>query len=74
MGVMAEPIALDSTSLAQDRDFTSLVHAEQKRIFLLCQRMLQDREEADSATQDVFLKAYKALRNSRPTLMSRRSG
>ena len=35
--------------------------AEQKRVFLLCQRMLQDREEADSATQDTFLKAYQAL-------------
>lgn len=64
MGVMAEPIALDSTSLAQDRDFTSLMNSEQRRIFLLCQRMLQDREEADSATQDVFLKAYKALQHS----------
>jgi RNA polymerase sigma-70 factor (ECF subfamily) len=64
MGVMAEPVALDSRSLAQDRDFTSLVTAEQRRIFLLCQRMLQDREEADSATQDVFLKAYKAFQHA----------
>jgi RNA polymerase sigma-70 factor (ECF subfamily) len=68
MGVMAEPIALDSGSLAQVRDFTSWVNSEQRRIFLLCQRMLQDREEADSATQDVFLKAYKALQNSGPEI------
>lgn len=34
---------------------------EQRRIFLICRRMLQDEEEADSATQDVFFKAYKAL-------------
>ena len=27
-------------------------------MFLLCFRMLQDRDEADSATQDTFLKAY----------------
>jgi RNA polymerase sigma-70 factor, ECF subfamily len=64
MGVMAEPIALDAASLAQERDFARLVTAEQKRIFLLCQRMLQDREEADSATQDVFLKAFKSLQQS----------
>ncbi len=38
--------------------------AEQRRIFLLCRRMLQDPDEADSATQDVFLKAYKALSKS----------
>ncbi len=35
--------------------------SEQKRIYALCARMLQDPDEADSATQDVFLKAYQAL-------------
>jgi RNA polymerase sigma-70 factor (ECF subfamily) len=35
--------------------------AEQKRVYLLCRRMLQDPGEADCATQDVFLKAYNAL-------------
>jgi RNA polymerase sigma-70 factor (ECF subfamily) len=35
--------------------------SEQKRVFLLCRRMLQDAEEADSATQDTFLKAWQAL-------------
>jgi RNA polymerase sigma-70 factor (ECF subfamily) len=34
---------------------------EQRRVFLLCYRMLRERDEADSATQDVFLKAFKAL-------------
>ncbi len=61
MGVMAEPLAVESGSLPQTPNFGGLVLAEQKRVFLLCQRMLGDREEADSATQDVFLKAYKAL-------------
>ena len=28
---------------------------------MLCRRLLQDADEADSATQDVFLKAYRAL-------------
>jgi RNA polymerase sigma-70 factor (ECF subfamily) len=36
--------------------------AEQRRIYSLCQRFLQDRDEADSATQDVFLKAFQALK------------
>ena len=45
-------------------DFGSWMASEQKRIYLLCRRMLQDSEEADSATQDVFLKAYKALGKS----------
>jgi len=61
MGEMAEPIAVNAESGALLRDFGSWMLAEQKRIFLLCQRMLQDREDADSATQDTFLKAYQSL-------------
>lgn len=42
-------------------DFSSWMASEQRRIFGLCFHMLQDRDEADSATQDVFLKAHRAL-------------
>lgn len=42
-------------------DFGSWMVSEQKRVFMLCRRILQDPEEADSATQDVFLKAFRAL-------------
>jgi RNA polymerase sigma-70 factor (ECF subfamily) len=42
-------------------DFGSWMTAEQQRVFLLCRRLLQDPDEANSATQDVFLKAYRAL-------------
>ncbi|MEQ1883673.1 MAG: RNA polymerase sigma factor [Bryobacteraceae bacterium] len=42
-------------------DFGAWMTAEQRRVYALCQRMLQDPDEADSATQDVFLKAYQAL-------------
>ncbi len=41
--------------------FGSWMASEQRRIFMLCRRLLQDADEADSATQDVFLKAYRAL-------------
>ena len=40
------------------------MQAEQRRIFLLCYRMLGERDEAETAAQEVFLKAYRAL--SRP--------
>lgn len=43
------------------RDFGAWMTSEQRRVYSLCQRFLQDRDEADSATQDVFLKAYQAL-------------
>ncbi|MEO8098213.1 MAG: sigma-70 family RNA polymerase sigma factor [Acidobacteriota bacterium] len=42
-------------------EFTAWMITEQRRIYGLCQHMLQDRDEADSATQDSFLKAHRAL-------------
>jgi len=41
--------------------FPSWMALEQRRIFLLCQRMLSDADEADSAVQDAFFKAYQSL-------------
>lgn len=46
------------------REFGSWMASEQKRVYLICRRMLQDPDEADSATQDAFLKAFKALSKS----------
>jgi len=43
------------------RDFGAWMTSEQRRIYGLCHRMLQDPDEADSATQDIFFKAYQAL-------------
>ena len=64
MGEMAEPIAANAEGGALLREFGTWMASEQRRIFLLCQRMLQDREEADSATQDAFLKAYQSLKRA----------
>ena len=67
MGAMAGIIAAPSAvrSAAWDggvlQDFGAWMTSEQRRVYALCQRLLQDRDEADSATQDVFLKAYQAL-------------
>lgn len=62
IGLMAERLEVHVS--AEIRDFGSWMASEQARIFRLCRRMLQDPDEADSATQDVFLKAYKALRKT----------
>jgi RNA polymerase sigma-70 factor (ECF subfamily) len=63
---VAKPALLESLpprvrpdSLASD--FTTWMTSEQRRIFGLCFHMLQDRDEADTATQDVFLKAHRSL-------------
>jgi RNA polymerase sigma-70 factor (ECF subfamily) len=45
----------------QEIDFEAWMAEEQERIFLLCMRLLRNRDEADSATQDVFVEAYKTL-------------
>jgi RNA polymerase sigma-70 factor, ECF subfamily len=62
MGLMAEPMLAQQADSGLLRDFGAWMTSEQRRIYSLCQRFLQDRDEADSATQDVFLKAYQALK------------
>ncbi len=65
IGAVADQLEGEVHVGAEVREFGSWMASEQRRIFLLCRRMLQDADEADSATQDVFLKAYKALRKGR---------
>lgn len=45
--------------------FRMLIERHQQHIFNLCFRMLQRFEEADDATQDTFLKAYRSLKRFR---------
>lgn len=61
MTSMVDQLAASDARTAPLLDFSGWMLAEQKRVYLLCQRMLCDPDEADSATQDVFIKAYKAL-------------
>jgi RNA polymerase sigma-70 factor (ECF subfamily) len=65
MGLMLEGLApgviVPSLRARPANDFTAWMESEQRRVFLLCYRILQDRDEADTATQDAFLKAYRAL-------------
>lgn len=63
MSSMADSIAA-ARAAAAPSDFSAWMLAEQARIYRLCQRMLGDSDEAGSATQDVFLKAYQAWSRS----------
>jgi RNA polymerase sigma-70 factor (ECF subfamily) len=58
---IAEPLVSARTSAELVSDFSAWMASEQRRVFAMCLRMLQDQDEADSATQDVFFKAYQAL-------------
>src|SRR5579871_5703718 len=64
MGVMIASGVAEYSGRDLVREFDSWMASEQRRVFTLCQRMLQDREEASSATQDAFFKAYQALTKS----------
>jgi len=64
MGVVTGSLEGIVENSAITREFGSWMASEQKRIFLICQRMLQDAAEADSATQDTFLKAWQATRRA----------
>lgn len=58
---MADQLVAASGATSVCSDFSAWMLSEQRRIFLLCQRMLGEADEADNAVQEVFLKAYKAL-------------
>ena len=45
--------------------FRLLIERHQQHIFNLCYRMLRQFEDADDATQDTFLKAYRSLKQFR---------
>src|SRR5215468_12106911 len=62
IGLVAQPLLVDRAESGLLHDFAAWMTSEQRRVYSLCQRFLQDRDEADSATQDVFLKAYQALK------------
>ncbi len=62
MGLMAGPrLAESCVQGAILGEFNAWMASEQRRVYSLCQHMLQDRDEADSATQDAFLKAHRFL-------------
>jgi RNA polymerase sigma-70 factor (ECF subfamily) len=46
--------------------FEVLVSEYQDRVYNLCRYMLQDPQKAQDAAQDVFLKAYRGLKDFRP--------
>ena len=61
MRLMAEPLVAGRVETGLLRDFGTWMTSEQRRVNALCRHMLEDPDEADSATQDVFLKAYQAI-------------
>ena len=59
----------DAPSPVQIADFAIWMASEQRRIYKLCLRMLGSDHDADSATQDAFLKAFRTLQRSPGTVI-----
>ncbi|MBN1264949.1 MAG: sigma-70 family RNA polymerase sigma factor [Anaerolineales bacterium] len=57
----AENSWIEKARKGDDDAFANLVDAYQGPVFNLCYRMLGNREEAEDAAQETFLKAYRAL-------------
>lgn len=65
-----DPVILDwvSAALEGDQDaFAELVYTFQDAVYNLCYRMLYDREEAEDASQEAFLRAYLNLARYDPS-------
>lgn len=58
---MAEQLVAAGRAPTGAVNFAGWMASEQRRVFLLCLRMLGDSDDADTATQDVFLKAHRVL-------------
>src|SRR5947207_489820 len=58
---MAASAALPAQAGVEIGDFEGWMAAEQRRVNLLCLRLVGSREEADQITQEAFFKAYQAL-------------
>ena len=65
MGLVVERLFTEQAEAGLLRDFDTWMASEQRRVYALCQRLLQDRDEADSATQASW--AAPVLRDAIPT-------
>jgi RNA polymerase sigma-70 factor (ECF subfamily) len=59
---MAAWAVLETDARFETAAFERWMNAEQRRISLLCLRLLQNREEADNLAQEAFLRAYESMR------------
>lgn len=60
--LLMEDRAIATALVAGDEAaFTALVHRETNHVFAICYRVLGDVDEAEEATQEAFVKAYRSL-------------
>lgn len=52
----------------QTNQYASVVNTYQQSIFRYCLRLLGNRQDAEDATQDIFVKAYESIERYKPTV------
>ena len=62
---MDEQSLIDLALAGNDRAFEELTRRHERHIFSLCERILQNREDAEDACVETFVRAYENLRNLR---------
>lgn len=48
--------------------YTSIIHRFEKPMYIYCYHLLKNREEAQDAVQDIFIKAYQDIHRYEPTV------
>jgi RNA polymerase sigma-70 factor (ECF subfamily) len=66
MTLVADNDLINGCKKGDPSAFEALVRKYQDRTYNLCRYMLQDPRDAQDAAQDVFLKAYRGLKDFRP--------
>lgn len=59
--MVSENLIIEAVRRGDVRQFEEIVHRHSANILALAESILKNREDAEEATQDVFVKAYKAL-------------
>jgi RNA polymerase sigma-70 factor (ECF subfamily) len=63
---LSEEIWLEKARQGDDEAFIALVEVYQKPVYNLCYRMLSNAHDAEDATQETFLRAYRSIRRYDP--------
>ncbi|MFC3749946.1 RNA polymerase sigma factor [Paenibacillus sp. GCM10012306] len=59
---------INKVKLGDTESYATIIRCFQRKIYLYCYYLLSSKEEAEDATQDIFIKGYNNLRNFTPTV------
>lgn len=66
MDILSDEAAIQRVLQGDQQAFVHIVETYQQRIFMYCWRLLNQRQEAEDAVQDILVKAYQKLDTYKP--------